>query len=394
MPLTQRVPTLRDRLAAIYGEGAEEALAQLQSATAEVVAALDAAQAEPQARWTERDVVLITYADQLRSDPTLGTRPSPLATQKDWLLREGLDGLINTVHLLPFCPYSSDDGFSVIDYLRVDPDAGDWGDIAALGERFGLMFDLVLNHCSEESDYFRRFLAGEAPFDRFFIEVDPAADLSEVTRPRPGPPWKEFPTSRGVKRVWSTFSDGATKDQMDLNYGEPAVLAEMLRVLLEYAHRGARIIRLDAVAFLWKRIGTSCMHLPETHEAVKLCRDVLQAASPRTLVLTETNVPHAENVSYFGQVAGDAQEGATLAQGDEAHMVYNFSLPPLLLEAFVSGDATAIREWLTSLEDPPPGCTFFNFTASHDGIGLRPLEGLVGDDRLAAIVDHVAARGG
>ncbi|MEM9187232.1 MAG: sugar phosphorylase, partial [Planctomycetota bacterium] len=384
------LPGVRGRIERVYGAAAAACSAAIDAATADVVATLRAAATgdSPVAapRWTERDVVLITYADQVR-DESAGDKP-PLAVLGDWLTREGYDELISTVHLLPFCPYSSDDGFSVIDYLAVDPDSGTWADIARLGESFDLMFDLVLNHCSDRSAYFQGYLRGEAPFERFFIEVDPDADLSGVTRPRPGPPWKEVEASRGVRRVWSTFSDGAAKDQMDLNYAEPAVLAEMLRVLLEYAARGARIVRLDAIAYLWKEIGTGCIHLPQTHELVKLARDLLEAYSPRTLVLTETNVPHAENVSYFGAV--DPADG----EGDEAHMVYNFSLPPLLLEAFVSGDATAIRAWLANLADPPPGCTFFNFTASHDGIGLRPLEGLVSDERLAAIVEHARVRGG
>jgi len=120
-----------------------------------------------------------------------------------------------------------------------------------------------------------------------------------------------------------------------------------------------RIARLDAVAFLWKELGTNCLHLPETHELVKLFRDVCEIVAPRAIILTETNVPHAENVSYFGQ-------------GDEAHMVYQFSLPPLLLHAFITGNGQYLTHWASGLEPPPAGCTFFNFTASHDGVGVRP----------------------
>ncbi|MEO0530119.1 MAG: sugar phosphorylase, partial [Planctomycetota bacterium] len=373
---------MKARLQAVYGDTVDDALRALEAEFADLQPqAPDDANAS---RWTERDVVLITYADQLR---TADGSVSPLATLREWLVANGLDDLLCTVHLLPFCPYSSDDGFSVIDYLAVDPDAGTWDDIAALGELFDLMFDLVLNHLSEKSEWFQKYLAGEAPYDRFFIEVDPSDDFSSVTRPRPGPPYKAVATSRGERHVWSTFSDGAVKDQIDLNYDEPAVLARMLRILVEYARRGARIVRLDAVAFLWKRLGTTSMHLKETHELIKLMRDVLAAYTPRTLVLTETNVPHKENVSYFGQV--DASTG----EADEAHMVYQFSLPPLLLEAFLSGDATALQEWLMNLAPPPPGCTFFNFTASHDGVGVRPLEGLVSDERFAAMAETVAKRG-
>lgn len=382
MSLADLVPSLTVRLRRVYGDRADEALRALEVEFAELVAEPPPADDGP--RWTERDAVLITYADQLRS---ADGSPSPLATLREWLVDNGFGELLSTVHLLPFCPYSSDDGFSVIDYLAVDPDAGTWEDIAALGEPFDLMFDLVLNHISDRSEWFQAYTRGEDPYDRFFIEVDPEADYTSVTRPRPGLPLKSVETGDGERHVWSTFSDGDVKDQMDLNYEEPLVLARMLRILVEYARRGARIVRLDAVAFLWKRLGTSCMHLDETHELVKLMRDVLAALAPRTLVLTETNVPHPENVSYFGEL--DAKTG----EADEAHMVYQFSLPPLLLEAFLSGDATALRDWLTNLAPPPPGCTFFNFTASHDGVGVRPLEGLVSDERFKAMVEAVGRQG-
>lgn len=374
----------RQRLETIYGPRAEEALTAIERAMADMKARLPGQpSSERNTRWDERDIVLITYANQLRAEE-IGGAPPPLEVLRDWLLREGLDGLINTIHLLPFCPYSSDDGFSVIDYLAVDPDAGSWDDIARLGVDFELMFDLVLNHISQHSEWFAAYKRGEGPYAKFFIEADPSLDLSQVVRPRSLPLLTPVDTDSGEKHVWTTFS----ADQIDLNYAEPRVLAEMLRILLEYAARGARIVRLDAVAFLWKEIGTNCLHLPETHEIVKLCRDVLAEHAPQTLVLTETNVPHAENVSYFGAVDRDRQEG------DEAHMVYNFSLPPLLLDAFINGDAVALKAWLENLTPPPPGCAFFNFTASHDGIGVRPLEGLVSPERFDRMIEAVRLRGG
>lgn len=377
MSLADRVPSLTARLRRIYGDRADEAQQTLEAEFTD----LDWSSAPAEgSRWSERDVVLITYADQLRSDDV---GKSPLVALREWLVENDLDHLLSTVHLLPFCPYSSDDGFSVIDYLAVDPESGTWDDIAALGEPFELMFDLVLNHVSQQSEWYAAYKRGEPPYDRFFVEADPALDYSLVTRPRSLPLLTPVVTSGGPRHVWTTFSD----DQVDLNYAEPAVLGRMLRILVEYGLRGARIVRLDAIAFLWKCVGTTCLHLPETHEVVKLMRDVLAAYSPRTLVLTETNVPHAENVSYFGRV--DPRTG----EADEAHMVYQFSLPPLLLEAFLSGDATALRDWLVQLDPPPPGCTFFNFTASHDGVGVRPLEGLVSDERLAAMVEAVKRRG-
>ncbi|MCB1639338.1 MAG: sugar phosphorylase, partial [Thiothrix sp.] len=273
-------------------------------------------------------------------------------------------------------PYTSDDGFSVSDYRSVRSDLGTWTDVGALGEHFELMFDFVLNHCSRVSLYFSDFRADREPYRDFFIYENPARDWSKVVRPRSLPLLTEIPTHDGPRHVWTTFS----ADQVDLNYKNPQVLLEMLDILLFYLSQGARITRLDAIAFLWKEEGTACVHLPQTHTVVKLMRDVVAALCPGALLLTETNVPHRENVSYFGA-------------GDEAHMVYQFSLPPLLLHAIHSGKTSYLYEWLKHLSAPPPGCTYFNFTASHDGIGVRPLEGLLPQEELKQLLEDMRARG-
>ncbi len=324
------------------------------------------------AGWDESDIVLIAYGDQLQS-----SGKAPLAALRDFLRSEELEPVLKMVHLLPFFPFSSDDGFAVVDYLAVDERLGDWADIANLAQGVDLIFDFVMNHASSESAWFRGFLQGDERFKRHFVEMDPATDLSQVTRPRNSPLLTEFSSPQGPRHVWTTFS----ADQVDLNFAEPAVLVRMVDVLLKYIEKGARCVRLDAVGFLWKKIGTSSMHLRETHEIIKLMRDVVDVAAPHVLLLTETNVPHEENISYFGD-------------GDEAHMVYQFSLPPLLLEALLSQDATALRRWLAELTTPPAGATYFNFTASHDGIGVRPLEGLIPHDRVLRLAEETTKRGG
>ncbi|MBL7042999.1 MAG: sugar phosphorylase [Pirellulaceae bacterium] len=360
---------VHERLVNIYGDRAETVLPRVLDLVARHESPPTGSRTS---RWDERDVVLIAYADQVSEDGQ-----SPLSTLQSFLAAHGLDECIGTLHILPFYPYSSDDGFSVIDYRAVDPAVGTWDDVRRLNKRVDLMFDLVLNHASQHSRWFQDYLAGGEPFSRFFIDVDPNQDLSAVTRPRSLPLLTPFETSRGTRHLWTTFS----ADQIDLNFAEPEVLVEMLDVLLCYVRRGARFVRLDAIAYLWKEIGTSCIHLRETHEVVKLMRDVLDAVAPHVVLLTETNVPHDENVSYFGQ-------------GDEAHMVYQFSLPPLLLEAMLSHDAEPLKRWLLDLEATRPGTTYFNFTASHDGVGVRPLEGLVSEDRFVRLVDAVKRRGG
>ena len=316
------------------------------------------------AKWSEKDVILITYADSMLED-----KKSPLQTLHSFLLNY-LQNEISIVHLLPFFPYSSDDGFSVIDYREVNPTAGNWADIARLSEDFSLMFDFVVNHASAQGSWFKKYLKSEEPYLRYFKEASPEEDLSEVVRPRSSPLLQKVSTARGEKYVWCTFSH----DQIDLNFENPEVLIEFLDILLFYASRGARVIRLDAVAFLWKKAGTKSIHLPETHAIIRIFRDVFELYDPRAIVLTETNVPNRENLSYFGN-------------RNEAHMIYNFSLPPLLVDALTRGRAEHLKSWMMSMPPAPFGCTYMNFTASHDGIGLRPAEGLLSDEQLQQMLD-------
>jgi sucrose phosphorylase len=323
--------------------------------------------------WSHRDVVLITYGDSIQSS----TQP-PLQTLHRFM-NEHLADAFSMVHILPFFPWSSDDGFSVTDFRAVKEELGTWEDIRGLSEDFDLAIDLVLNHCSRENLWVIDYIFGEQPACDYFIELDPATNLSMVTRPRSTPVLSGVRTQTGMRHVWTTFSN----DQIDLNYANPDVLIEFIDILLYYIRRGGRMIRLDAVAYLWKEIGTNCIHLPQTHQVVKLFRDILDLVEPGALIMTETNVPHAENMSYFGA-------------GDEAHVIYQFSLPPLLLHALHAGTSTYLNAWSKELEssDKPENCTFLNFTASHDGVGLRPLEGLVPTGEVQQMLDDMRRHGG
>jgi sucrose phosphorylase len=323
--------------------------------------------------WSQEDTVLITYGDSVQS-----TAQPPLPTLHAFL-KQHLQDAFSMIHILPFFPWSSDDGFSVTDFRSVKPELGSWHDLRRISEDFDLAIDLVLNHCSRENLWFVDYIFSEQPGCRYFIEVDPATNVSMVTRPRPTPLLSGVRTQTGMRHVWATFSN----DQIDFNYANPDVLIEFIDILLYYIRRGARMIRLDAVAYLWKTIGTRCIHLPQTHQVVKLFRDVLELVEPGALIMTETNVPHAENMSYFGA-------------GDEAHVIYQFSLPPLLLHALHAGNAEYLNAWAAGLEafETPPGCTYLNFTASHDGVGLRPLEGLVPATEVDALLETMRRRGG
>jgi glycosidase len=323
--------------------------------------------------WTHRDIVLITYGDSIHSPHRM-----PLQTLRTFLNRH-LPDAFSMLHLLPIFPYSSDDGFSVTDFRAVNPELGTWEDVAALESCYDLVIDLILNHCSRENLWFIDFIAGQKPACDYFLEMEPGTNLALVTRPRSSPLLSGVRTHQGLRHVWTTFSN----DQIDMDYSNPDVLLEFVDILLYYIRRGARMVRLDAVGYLWKQPGTRCIHLPQTHAIVKLLRDVLELVEPGALIMTETNVPHAENLSYFGA-------------GDEAHVIYQFSLPPLLLHALYAGTTRYLQDWAGKLDTThiPPGCTFLNFTASHDGVGLRPLEGLVPKPEVDAMLDAMRARGG
>jgi len=324
------------------------------------------------ALWTARDAILITYADGVR-EPGV----PPLRSLAGFC-REHLQGLVSGIHLLPFYPSTSDDGFSVSDYRAVDPALGDWDDVAQLVRHFRLMFDAVINHVSAGSAWFQGFLCDDPRYRDWFIVVPPGTDLSAVVRPRALPLLTTFSTTAGDRAVWTTFST----DQVDLNYQNPEVLVEAVETVLFYIARGASYIRLDAVAYLWKKFGTPCIHLPQTHHIVQLLRAVLDAVAPQVSLITETNVPHWDNISYFG-------DGT-----DEAQAVYNFPLAPLVLHAFHTGSAAALSRWAAALHLPSPGATFLNFLASHDGIGLNPARGILSEAEIGAMAARIVDHGG
>lgn len=362
--------TITDLIEKIYaGTFPEATFARLQ---ADIATAREAIKLPRKAHWDEQDVVLITYADQFREagKPTLSTFSR--------FYQQHLQSTFPLVHLLPFFPWSSDDGFSVIDYHQVDPQCGDWQDIARLHQETRLMFDFVCNHMSSQSAWFRHFLAQDPGWDDFFISMPPATDLSAVTRPRTSPLLTPFKMADGDTRfIWTTFS----ADQIDLNFANPEVLLRMVNVLLDYLIRGADYVRLDAVGYMWKTPGTRCIHLEKTHQLVKLFRAIADHVAPGTVIITETNVPHQDNISYLGN------------GHDEAQMVYQFSLPPLVLHAIHTGSARALRQWASSLDLSSNDTTFFNFLASHDGIGLNPARGILSEVEIVALVRDLALEG-
>ena len=321
--------------------------------------------------WDEEDIIMITYGDSVIDEDE-----RPLVTLNKFMHRY-CKNTINNVHILPFFPYSSDDGFSVIDYSTVNEALGSWDDIKAIAKDYGLMTDLVINHCSARSVWFDNFVKGEGPGSDFFFTADPADDLSLVTRPRVSPLLRETETADGTKYVWCTFSH----DQVDFDFRNPKVLLAFIDIIKLYIDKGAKIFRLDAVAFLWKIVGTNSINLFQTHEVIRLIRTLIEHVDPSIIIITETNIPNRENLTYFGNA-------------NEAHAIYNFSLPPLLVNTLVSGDCTYLKSWMMSMPPAQNGTAYFNFIASHDGIGLRPAEGLLSEEEISDLVHAMQHFGG
>lgn len=321
--------------------------------------------------WTEKDVALITYGDSLISD-----EKHSLRVLSDFI-DQYLADAVSIVHILPFFPWTSDDGFAVSDFDEVNPALGDWTDIEKLASRYRVMSDLVVNHCSSSHKWFGQFQACQKPGVDYFLEASPAEDLSQVTRPRVSPLLRPTETKDGIKHVWCTFGH----DQIDLNFRSTDLLVEMVKIIRRQLDHGISVFRLDAVAFLWKEIGTNCINLPQTHEIIRLLRTLIEHVKPNAVIITETNIPNQENLSYFGNM-------------NEAHCIYNFSLPPLLLHAMTSGSSRYLKSWLMGMPAAQPGTAYFNFIASHDGIGLRPAEGLLEDAEIAGLVETMKSFGG
>lgn len=335
---------------------------------------LEKQQPLPQAHtsfWDQTDVAIITYGDSIRQD-----NEKPLRTLQKFL-NQYCDDTITMVHVLPFFPYSSDDGFAVMDYVSVNEALGDWQDIQALAQEYDLMADLVINHCSSRSLWFANFRKSEGPGSNYFFTASPKDDLSKVVRPRTNDLLFEVETKQGTQHVWCTFGH----DQIDLDFTNPEVLLEFARIIRFYLDQGVRVFRFDAIAFLWKIVGTNCLNLDQTHEIVRLLRTLIENIRADAMIITETNIPNRENLAYFGNA-------------NEAHCVYNFSLPPLLLHTLLTGDCNYLKQWMMSMPPAQQGTAYFNFIASHDGIGLRPAKGLLSDSEINAMIEVMQDFGG
>lgn len=361
---------LREHLRFIYPDQAVEPLCDTLLQTMGITSTT-AGPGAHQNHWDQSEVVLISYGDSLQKE-----NEKPLQTLHTFL-NEKLTDTISSVHILPFFPFTSDDGFSITDYLAVNEALGDWDDVEKISSQFKLMSDLVINHMSSRSRWFDNFKKRIDPGKDYFFEADANTDTSKVVRPRTSPLLVPVATEDGERHVWCTFSE----DQVDLNFKNPQVLIEFVNIISHYMTHGVRIFRLDAVAFLWKELGTNCIHLDQTHEIIKLLRLLIEHRDPSAVIITETNVPNRENLTYFGNA-------------NQAHVIYNFSLPPLLVHTLLTGNCRHLKTWMMSMPPSQNGTAYLNFIASHDGIGLRPADGYLDDDEKFSMVNTIQRFGG
>ena len=320
---------------------------------------------------SEKTSVVICYGDSV-----LSNKPKKLMRTFHNFFQKKLRNLFNTVHFLPFYPSSSDSGFAVKDHYKIDNKLGSWSDISKFSKKNDVMADIVINHSSARGLWFRNFLREKKPGKDYFLKVNSKFDISKVIRPRDHKLLKRIDIFENKEYLWRTFSP----DQVDLNFKNPAVLLRFIKIMINLINHGVTIFRLDAIAYLWKENGTKCINLKQTHEIIKLLRIICSFLNVQTIIVTETNLPEKENLSYFGN-------------NDEANWIYNFSLPPLLIYSFLFENSTYLNKWSKKLPSTKKGNSYLNFIASHDGIGMRPAEGILNKKTINNLLKRLKKNG-
>ena len=373
--LDSELDELRLSLREIYPEHSEQEINSVWSQLLQILDPFrvnqDTDELEIESIWDSSSVVLITYPDSIyRKDE------STLKTLTEFV-KNRLGGLSSVIHVLPFLPSTSDGGFAVSNHEKIDDTFGNWNDLKDLSSKHKIMADLVLNHVSSSHPWVHQFIKSEDPGPSYIVSPSETNVWENVIRPRNTSLFTNINTKQGFKSVWTTFGP----DQIDVDWRNPHIFLEFLKLLVRYITNGADWIRLDAIAFIWKEPYTTCLHLDPVHSIVKLLNKCLKIIKPSAVLITETNVPEKENLSY-------------LIEGNEANLAYNFTLPPLLLEAIYTGKTDLLKSWLSTWKELPRHTSLLNFTSSHDGIGLRALEGIMDDQRIHNLLVESEKRGG
>lgn len=277
---------------------------------------------------------------------------------------------VNMVHLMPMmvCPQgASDGGYAVSDFRQINRRFGSLEDLEKLAGEFHrhgilLTLDVVLNHTSNEHEWAQKAREGDVKYQDYYyiFESREVPDMFERTMPEVFPEtssgnftWDEV-MGKWVMTVFNNY-------QWDLNYSNPAVFTEMLDIILYWANKGADILRLDAVAFLWKKIGSICQNEREAHLVLQLMKDCCQVTAPGVLFIAEAIVAPVEIAKYFGEDAINAKE---------CEIAYNASLMALLWDAVATKNAKLLTQGIKSLPDKLERATWLNYVRCHDDIGL------------------------
>jgi len=277
---------------------------------------------------------------------------------------------VNMVHILPILAGpegARDGGYAVSDFRRIDPRVGTTDDLSCLAASLRqrgmlLALDVVVNHTSDEHEWARRARAGEPEFEDFYFLFDDreVPDAYERTMPEifpetaPGNFTFDEASGKWAMTVFNTY-------QWDLNYTNPRVFIELVDVVLHWANHGADVVRLDAVAFLWKQLGTTCQNLREAHLILQLMKDCCQIVAPGVLFIAEAIVAPVEITRYFG-------EDAVIAK--ECEIAYNATLMALLWDGIATGNARLLSRGVRSLPNKLDRATWLNYVRCHDDIGL------------------------
>ena len=291
--------------------------------------------------------------------------------------KKHLKNNFDSVHFLPFYPSSSDSGFAVKDHYKIEPRLGSWKDVKIIAKNCNVMADLVINHSSARGLWFSNFLKNKSPGKDYFFTVDNNFNSKKVIRPREHRLLKKINLSNKTKYLWRTFSP----DQIDLNFKNPKVLIRFIKIIFNLINNGVKIFRLDAIAYLWKESGNTCINHRNTHYIIKLIRLVCNLLKTECIIITETNLPEKENLSYFGN-------------NDEANWIYNFSLAPILVYSLLFEDSNKITKWSKNFPIAKLNNNYLNFIASHDGIGMRPIEGIINENTRKKFLNRLKKNGG
>ncbi len=319
---------------------------------------------------SEKTSLIICYGDAVYSNEKGSIKVFQSFFQKN------LKKYFDTIHFLPFYPSSSDSGFAVKDHYKIEKRIGNWSDLKRISKYNNIMADIVINHSSARGLWFKNFLKRKKPGKDYFLTVNSKFNTSKVVRPRDHELLKKIKIFDKSDYLWRTFSP----DQIDLNFKNPSVLLRFIKIMIHLINNGITIFRLDAIAYLWKENGSKCINLRQTHEIIKLLRIISNHLNVETIIITETNLPEKENLSYFGK-------------NDEANWIYNFSLPPLLIHAFLFENNSYLNKWSKNLPVAKFGNNYLNFIASHDGIGIRPTEGILNNKSLNNFLKRLKKNG-